>query len=217
MVPGKLGDKKLPVTLQRPAVRVVRKDPLWGQVCLGYSLQARFDGASRESLAAIQRQRLGRGAADWHVTPPETAHISVFSLISVRGAVANKEELWRSLSGLVRPIVAAARAEWTPCTLRFPELELMETALILTTIEQPEPIRSLRRQLNAVVAAAGLPVQVFDRTHVTLARPARDRNIEPEELAALERPGPPIALYIERLELVRERKYPSLECEPVLV
>jgi hypothetical protein len=205
------------VTLLRPAIRTVREDTLWGQACVGYSVQARFDGAAGETLAALQRRRLGSGADAWHLTPPDTAHVSVFSLIHVRAVAARKEELWRSLSHVVRPIIAAASADWNPFAVRFASLEVTETALILTTIDQPEPIRSLRRRLNAVVEAAGLPVQLFDRTHVTLARPALDRTIHPEEVAALECLEQPIVLGLERLELVRERRYPSLECESLPV
>ncbi|HEY3950680.1 hypothetical protein [Phenylobacterium sp.] len=190
----------------------LRKDPLWGRPCLGYSVQGRFDDRSLARLAAFQSEVLRGRSAGLHRTPAGAMHISVFSIVPVRWPDAGKDDLWTGLkAGVLEAIASADPAEGL--AIRFEETRVTETAVILSTPEQPAPIRRLRDSLNALVVAAGLPAQAFDRTHLTLARPARDRLLDAASVAELERTRAKVEVRLHAMKLIRERVYPSLEIE----
>ena len=191
----------------------VREDRLWGKPCLGYSVQARFDEAGIARLTELQtriaalppRPRL-------HWTPPATMHISLFSVIPVRWADEGKEELWEQLRDKV--LNAVASSEWLGAlTVRFHELVITNTALILSTPNQPEPIRRLRARLNAIVVAASLPSQDFDRTHMTLARPSCDDLLDERWVGGIEHFPVNVEAGIVSIVPIRESVYPTLEYE----
>lgn len=191
----------------------LRGDPLWGKPCLGYSVQARFDEASVALLAGLQTKIAAvPDLPELLWTPPATMHVSLFSVVPVRWPDEGKAALWDRLrAGVLKAVATFERPDHL--AIGFQELCFTETALILSTADQAAPVRRLRAQLNALTVAAGLPMQTFNRTHVTLARPSRDERFGEARVAEVERIPATVEVAVEAIILIRELVYPSLEFE----
>lgn len=163
-------------------------------------------------LAYLQNAIAIRHPTGLHLTPPPTMHISVFSLVPVRWPDQGKTALWAKLKASALEEIASIRLpESFSCD--FQEVRVKETAIILSTPEQPAPIRRLRDRLNELIVGAGLATQTFDRTHVTLARPAEDQRLDASDVADLEQMVAKVDVRVTAVKLVRELVYPSLEIE----
>ncbi len=191
----------------------LRGDPLWGKPCLGYSVQARFDEASIARLVELQTNIAALpDLPELHWTPPATMHVSLFSVVPVRWPDEGKAALWARLGARVLKEVAASECA-ANLQIGFKELCFTETALILSSADQPGPILRLRARLNALTVGAGLPAQTFDRTHVTLARPSRDELFDEARGAQVERVPAAVDVAVLAVVAIRELIYPSLGYE----
>jgi hypothetical protein len=187
----------------------LHRDPMWGQPCLAYNIQALFDEESLARLAEVQDRVWRRCGNVMRPTPPDTMHVSVFPIIPVRWESNGKEAIWKRLEPLVRQELAVEAAN--AVSIRFLELKITPSALILSTPRQPGPIYRLRDRLNALAASADLPTKAFDRTHITLARPDRDETMEPAAVARVEATPAVVDVHVQAFRLIKETVYPSLE------
>lgn len=189
----------------------LRADRLWGKPCLGYSLQAHFCEASIRGLRGVQEALAAVAPEGMRWLSPDTFHLSVFSLVPVRWPDEGKSELWDRLQTAVGQEIA--RYAWDDFSIQLREAQLTETALILSTPEQPAAVAHFRARLNSIVMAAGLPSQSFDRTHVTIARPSGNQCVAARRVGSIERAFNGIAVDVRKFSLVRELVYPSLQLE----
>lgn len=190
----------------------LQNDRLWGEPCLGYGVQAHLDAESTSRIAGLQIRAFRDRAVRLHLTPPQTLHISVFSLVPVRWPDEGKADVWERLKAAgVKEVVSPRLGE--SFSIEFREMRITNSAIILCTQQQPAPIRSLRRDLNQFVERLGLPKQAFDRTHITIARPSEDQFLPADAVADLEGIPARLQVRVQRMTLVRELVYPSLQLE----
>jgi hypothetical protein len=190
----------------------LQNDRLWGEPCLGYSVQAHFDAESTSRLAELQTRTFRGCAARLHLPPPQTLHVSVFSLVPVRWPDEGKEELWKRLIAAGVKDIALQRLGES-FSIEFEEVRVTESAIILCTQIQPAPIQDLRQDLNRLVGTLGLPTQAFDRTHVTIARPSEDQLLATDTVTDLECTPARLRVRVHKMCLIRELVYPSLQFE----
>ena len=117
----------------------LRKDALWGKRCLGYSVQAFPDHESLARIGVLQDRALGLCPMDLRRTPLGTIHVSVFPVLPARSFVTGKAQLWERLRTDVVEVIAP-HGPADQVTLRFEQIYVTETALILSTPDQPRPI-----------------------------------------------------------------------------
>ncbi|WP_425994239.1 hypothetical protein [Caulobacter sp. DWR1-3-2b1] len=184
---------------------------MWGQPCLAYNIQALFDEESLARLADVQDRVRRRCGGIMRPTPPHTMHVSVFSIIPARWVSNDKEAIWKRLEPLVRQELSVEAAN--AVSIRFLEIRIAPSALILSTPHQPGPIHRLRDRLNALAASVDFPTQTFDRTHLTLARPDRDGTMDPAVVAEVEATPAVVDVQVRAIRLIRETVYPSLEID----
>lgn len=200
MVPVRMADVRL------------QNDRLWGEPCLGYGVQAHLDAESTSRIAGLQIRAFRDRAVRLHLTPPQTLHISVFSLVPVRWPDEGKADVWKRLKAAgVKDVVSPRLGE--SFSIEFKEMRITNSAIILCTQQQPAPIRSLRRDLNQFVEGLGMPKQAFDRTHITVARPSEDQLLAGDVVADLESIPARLQVTVQRMTLIRELVYPSLQFE----
>lgn len=187
-------------------------DRLWGAPCLGYGVQAHLDAESASRIAELQTRAFRDRAIRLHLAPPQTLHISVFSLVPVRWPDEGKADVWKRLKAAgVKDLVSPRLGE--SFSIELKEMRITNSAIILCTQQQPGPIRSLRRDLSQFVERLGLPKQAFDRTHITIARPSEDQLLAADTVADLEGTPARLQVRVQRMTLIRELVYPSLQLE----
>ena len=189
----------------------LRRDPMWGQPCLAYNIQAFFDEEGMARLADVQDRVSRLCGGVMRLTPPHTMHVSVFPIIPVRWVSNEKEAISERLEPLMRQELAVEAAN--AVSIRFLEIRVASSALILSTPHQTGPIHRLRDRLNALAASADLPRQAFDRTHLTLARPDRDGTMDLATVAEVEATPAVVDVQVRAIRLIRETVYPSLEID----
>lgn len=192
----------------------LKADAQWGQPCLGYSVQATFDAGSIEKLLRLQSAVASKLSAEAFWTPPDALHVSIFNLIHVRSIDDGKAEAWAAIRESA--IAELERAEpWTDIAIGLSEISVTETAIILWTPDQPEPILRSRSAFGKIASDFGLPRQTHDRTHVTLGRPAVDARLNAPAVDQVEKTQAAITLGLAQIRLVRETRYPSLNVDVI--
>jgi hypothetical protein len=98
-------------------------------------------------------------------------------------------------------------------TIHFDHLRVEPLAVIVRATVYPPFIHELRRDLGAVVAKAGLPILVYNVVHITLARYARNEELDGDLVESLESVPVSLAFTPTSMRIVRELIYPSLRAD----
>ncbi|MEH3037916.1 MAG: hypothetical protein PGN23_15740 [Sphingomonas adhaesiva] len=179
-------------------------DERWGCRCTGYHVQGRPDPASVDALLALQRRLAARSDVPLRLIPPAALHLSVMTMLPAFASIEGRDARWQRIATawrMKRPLLPAF-------SLVFHDAIFTHHALIVSTHDLPMLLVDVRRRLGEVMAAADEIAPTYDRAHITLARYAR-AGAMPQPVAIELRAS------IDTVRVVRERRYPSLECEEV--
>lgn len=131
-------------------------DRFWARQCLGFHIQARPLSVTAKNLVALQRRLLAASPVTLLPIPANALHISVFTLVSAHSQERSKEELWTTIrKAMSKEMVALAYAK-EPIPVTFRRLAFTPKAVIVATEDQPEPFRTLRVHLGALLRSLDL-------------------------------------------------------------
>jgi hypothetical protein len=198
--------------LQEDGVAVTA-DEMWGRTCLAYNIQAAIPDDLRDALARTQRDLGTVGLPPFNVCPSASLHLSIFALVPVRSPVAGKETYWANVSSQAAGDLERICRDRRSMALRFDELRVTRTAVIAATQAVPDLMTEIRSHFARWPAHPNWTMPVYDIAHVTLARFAATAEISgtlADEISAR-----PLSLAgdVSRIQLVREKVYPSLEVD----
>lgn len=194
-------------------MRNLEADSLWGEVCLGYHIQARPDQTTIEALQLVQRQIAETTPVALHLVPPDSLHVSVVTLIAPQIELGAAESEWlrisKNLGRQLDELLCLAKPE----PVLFPRLAFTPRALIVVTDSQPDVFSGLRLEYGKLFESIGLSARKYDQTHITIARFAEARSVDNSVLELIEREKIDLLGCFDAVRLVRERRYPSLEID----
>jgi len=197
----------------------LKVDPLWGRRCVAYNLQAELTDDARQVLVQAQEllQTTGSGLLR---CPPDTLHISVACILSVRERYGvPKGVLWKRYGSQwvasLRNILAAVR----PFEIVFRRLKVTDAAVI--AVAQPrDEVGIIRAGVTRMLADVGVPSYQPSIIHTTVLRYGSP-DLHGERLTGLASTyNIKVIVPVRRIVLSKETVYPSLftqaiECLPL--
>lgn len=184
-------------------------DPLLGQACLAYQLQARPHSTSLSALSTLQDQLETGFAEALFRIPAASLHLTILPLIDAveePPLPAPAGDLWRTHERTWMHAIDLACAIVPGFLLRPTEILYTSRAVILLA-RSPNPIEALRQQLAENCRLPHRCVRVPTITHVTLFRYLRpDLVVERSRTDTL-----PDGIFVDEVRLVQENIYPSLD------
>jgi len=193
-----------------------QRDELVGQACLSFQAQFSLPASARHALAELSRQIQGLVRSRLWIAPAESLHVTCHSLISPRDAFDGKEPCWDRMSARATEAVRRIEAEVPSFVIRFRAVRATDRAIIVLAGAEPS-VTSARAIFSRLVAPQETrPVLHYDTIHTTICRyidPAGLPAELPQIVAGLR---VDIRAEIDRLVLLRETVYPSLQTETLL-
>ena len=184
----------------------------WVQACLAYHVSGRPGPEARASLSRIQEGVLALEPALLRV-PAHALHANLVWLLPVPQEFGRpKDELWRRHGPQWMAILDGVVGRAGHFSLRFRHLVATDSAVIALA-EEPNRLTTLRRELTPVLRVPG-SLSAGELAHMTLfryARPLEDPALLMRRLAA----GIHVDMEVREMLVVRERIFPSLDCEVV--
>lgn len=188
----------------RPPVREIP----FGSDCFAVNLQIRPPGGTLGDLVELRERMRAETGLEMHFAPPETLHLTVFSIVYVRALYPEPPEaVWARVEAPVGAALATFAGATPPFDLLFTRAGLRGDAVIVEGDPDPR-LEALRDAVEAALTGR-VPVFRTATTHSTVARLAAPAAAQSRPLAAwLGREA--IAWPVGALRLVAERRYPAL-------
>lgn len=189
-------------------------DAQWGEPCLGYLAQARLADDALAAMAALQAQLPAAVPLPLRLCPAWSLHITVYGLVLPRWPdAAAKARHWEAIGPACLAALQQIGTGGSGFTLQFDRLAVTPMAIIATATDASGTIARLRAAFARLARHPEHPAPRYDIIHMTLARFAADGIVPPAALGAVAALAPCNAAPVARLEIVRERVYPSLEID----
>jgi hypothetical protein len=198
------------------AIQLTR-DPHWADECVGYHVQGMLSSGSINAIVALQQKLNNVGEARFHLIPAESLHISVFTLVSARTNLPNKDKIYEQICAEMPAELAELSRFRGSIDVDFDEVLMAPMAIGIATRHQPVLILELRERFSNLLQRLGFDVPKYDRTHITIARPAADWLMDVADQAMLAALFNKVSGQITAIKCVRETRYPSLEIENLSV
>ena len=182
----------------------------FGAECHAVNLQIK---PPAETLAAVVRLRERLATATGRAmrqAPPETLHLTVFSVVYVRALYPTPPEaVWAALEHPVTEALRTLAQHTAPFALAFDRAGLRGDAVIVEADPDPR-LEAIRDAVEAAMAGLA-PVFRTATTHSTVARLA-EPTAEPWTRPLTDWMGEPVIRWpVDELRLVLERRYPALD------
>jgi hypothetical protein len=197
------------------ALTIVIGDSQWGQPCLAYNVEARFTNAGLRSLVAAQAELNQVFVDNANLCPPSALHTSIYALAPVSWNDASKEDHWQRIRSDSVSIVKEECAERAPFALRFSQWRVTKQAIIVLADDSSGVISLLRNRLALVSKHETLSAPTYEFIHCTLARFKRAVELPSDAVESLVRAPLALQVEVDRIRIVRERVYPSLDVDVV--
>jgi hypothetical protein len=182
----------------------------WGQTCLAYHVCTHLGTDPEASLSLIQEDVLDLEPSLLRV-PSHALHANLVWLLPVHQEFDRpKDELWQRHGPEWLAILDGIVGRAQSFSLRLRHLVATDSAVIAVA-EEPNPFIALRRELKSALRVPG-SLSAGELVHMTLfryARPLRNPALLIQRLAA----GVDIDVAVREVLVVRERIFPSLDCE----
>lgn len=190
----------------RPPVREIP----FGSDCFAVNLQVRPPAETLGGLVELRDRMRVQTGLEMHFAPPETLHLTAFSIVYVRALYPEPPEaVWTRIEKPVADALDAVARTTAPFELQLTRAGLRGDAVIVEADPDPR-LEAVRDAVEAAITGRA-PVFRTATTHSTVARlaaPAADGLIRP--LATwLDRDA--LAWRVSELRLVVERRYPALD------
>jgi hypothetical protein len=189
------------------------KDLRWGQLCLAYNVEARFSDARLRSVAALQATLRESFAEDLKLGPPSTLHVSIYAIVPVRWDDAVKESHWQTIGAAAIAAVKEVCADQAKLKLQFSSWRVTNHAIIALAHEPSGLIDRLRERLSVLAKHPTMPAPTYEFIHSTLARFKSPGARGADTVEAFVRAPLELEVEVERVRIVRERVYPSLDLD----
>lgn len=193
----------------------VAADGMWGAPCLAYNIQGVLPDDTLNAIAQMQHGLHGAGLPAFNPCPRGSLHISIHALVPVRAPIAGKQDYWAGISAKALSDLDRLCRGRRSIAIHLNEIRLTPTAIIAIARAVPDLVDDIRTYFSKWPAQPGWIRPRYDIAHVTLARfsaagliPAalvRDISARPMSLETT----------VSRIQLVRERVYPSLEADAI--
>jgi hypothetical protein len=185
-------------------------DTLWFKRCSAYHLQ--FFPASETVSKVCALQDIIERECDGPLlrVPPQSLHMTVVTLINAaRQLSKSNDEVWSLKGKGWHETIERSLSATFPFDLCFREVASSEAAIFLKAQEPPE-LRRLRSTISDAVSFEDWRPKPPRIAHITLFRFSAEEwlskpNVDTELL--------PIEVKVENLQLVKERRYPSVEVD----
>jgi hypothetical protein len=186
-------------------------DALWNEPCVGYNVHYSLPASEAGSLAKIQQELLRIEPTSLVVCPPSTLHISVAWILGTKTDYGSpKTEIWAQIDRRCYGGLRTAAAAMEPFTVTFGELVVTDTAVIAVG-EDGGAMSKLRGLIAASMPIPDATLTATDIVHVTLLRYARRFDPRCRLVDAAEACRFQVVTFVDRLAIVHETIYPSLE------
>ena len=185
-------------------------DPLWNRPASSYTLAAMADAAAQAAVVPLTAAiaAAAGGADHLHLPPPETLHVSLYSMAPARRAF-DKEAYWRLAAQDTYTVLRDWCATQPPFDLHFTSLRAMPEAVIAVAAPA-EPVWTLRRRCAERLPPPPGGAPRYDLIHMTLARYARPQALPGDFAARIGAIAVDMPFALQRVLLMREKIYPSL-------
>jgi hypothetical protein len=188
----------------------VTADPQWDRPCLGYLAQARLADDALARLVAIQVRLPDLVPVPLHLCPAWSLHVTVYGLVPPRWPDdVDKARHWAAIAPGCVAALHAIGGSGPRLVLTFDRVAVTPMAVIATARDPSGLVARLRAAFADGARHPGNPAPRYDIIHVTLARFAAAGTVPAAAAAAAALP-PGGDAAVARLEIVRERVYPSL-------
>ena len=194
-----------------------RNDLLWGRPVLSYNVAAMATPALGQGTAALVAalEQAAGGPGLLHLTPSEALHVSLYAVAPVRESF-DKQQYWNAVQPQVHAIVEAWARSSPPVTLQFTQLRILPAAVVAVA-EHDDAVWRLRQQLAEALTPPPTGAPRYDMIHMTLARYAKAEDMPPDFATRASALRPNFHFRIEAVELIRERVYPALVCDRLVI
>lgn len=188
----------------------IEADLLWLQACLAYNLQIAVAPEPAQRLCEVVSGIVESEPA-LLACPPATYHLSVLNLLPVRDPDMDaKQRAWEINGARWHELAEVEIRRHSQYEIRLTSLVATRSALIAVAVDSP-PTVELRRSLTKSLGLDLGPVP--ELTHVTLARYRGAFSAPHQLLDQVEQVRFDVPITVDRLRLVRERVYPSVDLD----
>lgn len=185
-------------------------DTLWFKWCSAYHLQLFPSAETVAVLCALQDMIERECDGPLLRVPPQSLHMTVVTLLNAANELStSNDEVWSLKGNGWQETIETSISATFPFDLCFREVASSEAAIFLKAQEPPE-LRRLRSTISAAVSFEDWRPKPPSIGHITLFRFSAEEwlsmpNIDAGVL--------PIEFKVETLQLVKERRYPSVEVD----
>lgn len=188
-------------------------DEMWGRDCLAYNVQGRFSDEAVQAIGALQDDVRDILPAPVHVCPPHALHVSIAAPVSVRWPDHGKDAYWQDIAaGTLADLEGLCRSQ-RRFALHLTTLRVTPSAIIAVADYVPALVGAIRARFAQAPGHPSLPRPVYDIAHTTIARFSAGALLPEPVVRRISARPVALAACVARIELVRERVYPSLETD----
>jgi len=185
-------------------------DTLWFKRCSAYHLQLFPAPETVSKLCALQDMIEHQCDGPLLRVPPQSLHMTVMTLLSAASQLStSNDEVWSLKGKGWQETIERSLSATFPFDLCFREVASSEAAIFLKAQEPPE-LRRLRSTISDAISFEDWRPKPPRIAHITLFRFSAEEWLSmPNVDAGLL----PIEFKVEALQLVKERRYPSVEID----
>lgn len=193
-----------------------QRDELLGSPCLSYQVQFRLPSDARSAFAKLSSQLRKSVPSGLWIAPPETLHVTCYSLVSACDDTYDKDQYWRDTSSLAVESLRRIVLQVPAFRLRFGAIRATDRAVVVLADHEPSVAMARTSFSTSIPQPGASPPQHYDTIHASLCRYEDPTSIPSDLPRIVADLRPNIPAEIDTLMLVRETIYPSIKNETLL-